>query len=248
MKKEHHDMTPHNAAEVGMIAKDVLLPGDPARARFVAENFLDNASLVSEIRGIPCFTGTYKGKRMSVMASGMGGPSVGIYSWELFAAYKVDNIVRIGTCGGYQPSLEVGDLVFALTASTDSAWAHQYGLKGTFSPVCSPSLLGCMHTAVERLGYRYTMGMVLSSDLFSSYNALGADSWKAWADMGALAQDMETYALYCNAMRAGKHAFSILTMTDNCATGKSFADADRMKGNEKMIKVALEGLYLRGKD
>lgn len=235
-------MTPHNKAKLGEIAPSVLMPGDPDRAKYVADNFLENSRQVSLVRGIPCYTGTYKKKIVSVMASGMGGPSVGIYSWELFNVYNVENIIRIGTCGGFSPDLQVGDLVFVLTSSTDSAWAHQYNLKGTFSPVCSSSLLFKMVEAVEKLKYRYKCGMVLSSDLFSSYNALGDSSWKSWADMGAIAQDMESYALYSTAMKSHKNAFSILTMTDSLATNKSFADLERMSGNDKMILTALEGL------
>jgi len=242
MKREHLDMTFHNKAHKNQIAKNVLMPGDPDRARFVAENFLENADLVSQIRGIPCYTGTFKGKAISVMASGMGGPSIGIYSWELYNTYDVDNIVRIGTCGGFKEEQEVGDLIGVLTASTDSNWAHQYHLDGTLSPVCSPSLLNVISNTVQKLGYPYHVGMILSSDMFSDYHAQGSDSWKKWAAMGALAQDMETYALYCNALRAKKHAFSLLTMTDNCVTGKSFQDEERMEGNRRMIITALQAL------
>ncbi|MGH4037710.1 MAG: purine-nucleoside phosphorylase [Sphaerochaeta sp.] len=235
-------MTPHNSANKNEIAKSVLMPGDPMRAKYIAENFMDDAKLVSSVRGIPCYTGTYKGVPVSTMASGMGCASIGIYSWELFDQYDVDNIIRIGTCGGYDESLEVGDLVLALTASTDTAWAQQYDLKGTFSPVCSPKLLFKVKECATKLGYRHKEGMVLSSDYFSTYYYMGADSWKSWADMGAIAQDMETYALYCNALRAKKNAFSILTMTDSCVTGKCFKDEDRMAGNNKMILTALEAV------
>lgn len=235
-------MTPHNSAKINEIAKSVLMPGDPNRAKYIADNFMENVKLVSSVRGIPCYTGTYKNVPVSVMASGMGGASIGIYSWELFDRYNVENIIRIGTCGGYDPSLEVGDLVLALTASTDTAWAQQYNLKGTFSPVCSSKLLYKIKESVTKLGYRHAEGMVLSSDYFSEYYYLGSDSWKQWADLGTIAQDMETYALYCNALRAKKNAFSILTMTDSCSTGKSFKDEDRMSGNRKMILTALEAV------
>ncbi len=233
-------MTPHNSAKLNEIAKSVLMPGDPNRAKYVADNFMDNAKLVSSVRGIPCYTGTYKNVPVSVMASGMGGASIGIYSWELFNTYNVDNIIRIGTCGGYSQDLEVGDLVIPLTASTDSAWAAQYDLKGTFSPVCSTKLLLKTINEIDKLGYRHTEGMVLSSDYFSTHYYGGADSWKKWAKMGAIAQDMESYVLYCNAMRENKNALSILTMTDSCLTGKSFKDEERMSGNNKMIISALE--------
>lgn len=233
-------MTPHNSAKLNDIAKTVLMPGDPKRAEYVAQEFLDNSKLVSSVRGIPCYTGTYKNVPVSVMASGMGGPSVGIYSWELFNFYNVDNIIRIGTCGGYSPDLEVGDLVIALTASTDSNWAAQYDLKGTLSPVCSTKLLLKTIEAANNLKYRHSEGMVLSSDYFSPYYYQGSNSWKSWASLGAIAQDMESYALYCNAMRAKKNALSILTMSDSCITGKSFKDEERMSGNAKMIRCALE--------
>lgn len=233
-------MTPHNKAEKNQIAPNVLIPGDPQRASFVAENFFDNSKLVSDVRGELCFTGTYKGVPVSVMSSGMGGPSVGIYSWELFTVYNVKNIIRIGTSGGLQKNINVGDIVFAMSSSTDSGWAHQYDLKGTLSPVCSWNLLKNAVQSAEEQNLPYHCGMVFSSDLFSTYNALGADSWKQWANMGALVQDMETYALYCNALRAKANALSILTMTDSCVTGKSFKDEERMVGNSNMIKIALE--------
>ncbi|MDT4763281.1 purine-nucleoside phosphorylase [Sphaerochaeta sp. PS] len=233
-------MTPHNKARKGDIANVVLAPGDPLRARFVAEKFLSDARLVTDVRNVLGYTGTYRGKAVTVLATGMGGPSVGIYSYELFTEYDVGAIIRIGTCGGLQDSLAVGDLVLAMTASTDSAWAHQYNLKGTLSPCCDPSLLLCALEKVKALGYPCQAGMVFSSDLFSSYNALGADSWQAWARMGALAQDMESYALYATAAWCRKRALSILTMTDSCVTGEGFSDEMRWTGLFPMIEVALE--------
>lgn len=235
-------MTPHNRAEKKDIAKRVLLPGDPARATFVAEEFLTDARLVTDVRGIKGYTGTYKGMEVSVMASGMGGASAGIYSYELYKFYDVDAIVRIGTSGGLQKELLPGDLVLAMSASTDSGWAHQYGLNGTLSPAPDFTLFRNAVKHADSLGLRYTAGMVFSSDMFSSYNALGEDEWKRWAAMGALVQDMETYALYSTAMYLKKRALSILTMTDNCVTGESFADGERMKGNSNMIRLALETL------
>ncbi len=235
-------MTPHNRAEKGRIAPRVLLPGDPDRATFVANEFLSDAKLVTDVRGIKGYTGYYKGIPVSVMASGMGGPSAGIYSYELYKFYDVDTIIRIGTSGGLQKELVPGDLVLAMTASTDSAWAHQYSLNGTLSPAPDFSLFRSAVKCADELKLRYTAGMVFSSDLFSSYNALGEDEWKRWAEMGALVQDMETYALYSNAMYLKKRALSILTMTDNCVTGESFENSYRMKGNSNMIRLALETL------
>lgn len=233
-------MTPHNRADKREIAKNVLMPGDPLRARFAAENFLDNAKLVTDIRNVLGYTGYYHGIPVTVMASGMGGASAGIYSYELFKLYDADRIIRIGTAGGLKSSLKVGELIFPLTASTDSGWAFQYNLKGTFSPAPDFETLQRAIESAQSMNLDYSAGMVLSSDCFSQYNALGPDSWKSWAEMGAIAQDMETYALYSNAMYLGKKALSILTMTDNCVTGESFRDEDRMNGNINMIKVALE--------
>ena len=232
-------MTPHNRAKKGDIAPIVLAPGDPLRARLVAEKFLTDSRLVTDVRNVLGYTGLYKGKEVSVLSTGMGGPSAGIYSYELFTEYDVQAIIRIGTCGGFQPNIEVGDLVLAMTASTDSAWAHQYNLKGTLSPACDPSLLLEAVTQAKRLGHEPHLGMVFSSDLFSSYNALGEDSWKAWARMGALAQDMESYALYATAAWCGKRALSILTMTDSCVTNMGLSDAQRMTALYPMLEVAL---------
>ena len=240
-------MTPHNRAEKGDFAKRVLLPGDPARATFVAEEFLSDARLVTDVRGIKGYTGTYKGLPVSVMASGMGGASAGIYSYELYRFYDVETIVRIGTSGGLRKDLLPGDLVLAMTASTDSAWAHQYSLNGTLSPAPDFNLFKSAVKCAEALGLGHTAGMVFSSDLFSSYNALGEGEWKKWAAMGALVQDMETYALYSTAMYLGKRALSILTMTDNCVTGQSFRNEERMKGNSAMIRLALETLLEDGR-
>lgn len=233
-------MTPHNRAKIGEIAKNVLLPGDPNRAKFVAEKFFDTYKLVTDVRGILGYTGKYKGVDVSVMASGMGGPSAGIYSYELFTHYDVDNIIRIGTSGGLQKELEVGELVLAMSASTDSAWAHQYNLNGTFSPCPDVNLFTTALNKAKELSLKHSAGMVFSSDYFSSYNALGGEEWKRWARVGALVQDMETYALYTTAMYLRKRALSILTMTDNCVTGESFEDDKRMEGNRNMITLALE--------
>lgn len=233
-------MTPHNRAKRGEIAPVVLAPGDPARATLVAERYLEDASLVSDVRGMIAYTGLYKGEPVSVMGTGMGGPSAGIYSWELYTAYDVRTIIRIGTCGGLQSSIAVGDLIIALTASTDSAWAHQYDLKGTLSPACDSALLFAANDVANEMGIRTHAGMVFSSDLFSAYNALGQESWKRWARLGALAQDMETYALYATAAWCSKRALSILTMTDSCTSGSGFGADRRITGLFPMIELALE--------
>lgn len=233
-------MTPHNRASKADIAPVVLAPGDPLRAKLVAEHFLEDARLVTDVRNVLGYTGVYKQMPVSVLSTGMGGPSVGIYSYELFTEYGVDAIIRIGTCGGLQPSIAVGDLIAAMTASTDSNWAHQYNLKGSLSPVCDSNLLLRALAVAKKLEIPMHAGMVFSSDLFSSYNALGEDSWQAWARMGALAQDMETYALYSTAAWTKKHALSLLTMTDSCVTGQGFGDEMRTVGLYPMIEVALQ--------
>lgn len=232
-------MTPHNRAAKGEIAPIVLAPGDPARATLVAEQFLSDARLVTDVRGALGYTGLYKGKSVSVLATGMGGPSAGIFSYELFTEYDVQAIIRIGTCGGFQQAQEVGDIIIATTASTDSAWAHQYNLQGTLSPACDATLLLQAVQQAQNLGYAHHVGMVFSSDLFSSYDALGEDSWKQWANMGALAQDMETYALYATAAWCRKRCLSLLTMTDSCVTGLGLANEQRMSALHPMIELAL---------
>ncbi|MGE4453029.1 MAG: purine-nucleoside phosphorylase [Sphaerochaeta sp.] len=233
-------MTPHNRASKADIAPVVLAPGDPLRAKLVADHFLEDARLVTDVRNVLGYTGVFQNMPVTVLSTGMGGPSVGIYSYELFTEYGVDAIIRIGTCGGLQSTIDVGDLVVALTASTDSNWAHQYNLKGTYSPSCDADMLLRSLSVAKNRDIPIHAGMVFSSDLFSSYNALGEDSWKAWARMGALAQDMETYALYSTAAWTKKRALSLLTMTDSCVTGQGFGDEMRTVGLYPMIEVALQ--------
>ncbi len=236
-------MTPHIKAKDGEIAKTVLFPGDPLRAKFCALNYFDNPRLVTDYRNVLGYSGKYKGMDITVMSSGMGCASAGIYSYELFTHYDVDNIIRIGTSGGLQENIPVGSLILALTCSTDTQWTMQYGLNGTLAPCVDFNLLQNALSVVKNMDVPYFCGMILSSEYFSSYNALGENEWKSFAKMGALAQDMETISLYCNAMYTHKHALSILTMTDNCVTGESFKDEDRMEGNRKMIELALETAY-----
>ena len=236
-------MTPHNRAEKGDFAKTVLFPGDPLRAKFCAENYFEKPRLITDVRNVLGYSGYYKGMPISVMSSGMGGASAGIYSYELFTYYDVDNIIRIGTSGGLQKEIPVGALILALTCSTDQAWANQYNLHGTLAPCVSFPLFEKALECVKKMNTPYYCGMVFSSDYFSTYNALGPDEWKSFASLGALAQDMETMALQCNAMYTHKNALSILTMTDNCVTGESFKNEERMEGNRKMIELALETAY-----
>ena len=239
-------MTPHNRAEKGDFAKTVLFPGDPLRAKFCAEHYFEKPRLVTDVRNVLGYSGYYKGMPISVMSSGMGGASAGIYSYELFTYYDVDNIIRIGTSGGLQKEIELGALIIALTSSTDQAWANQYSLHGTLAPCVSFSLLEKALECVKKMEVPYYCGMIFSSDYFSTYNALGPYEWKSFASLGALAQDMETMALYCNAMYTHKNALSILTMTDNCVTGESFKKEERMEGNRRAIELALETAYRVG--
>ncbi|MCR5289462.1 MAG: purine-nucleoside phosphorylase [Treponema sp.] len=234
-----HTPTPHNAAKQGQIAPFVLLPGDPLRAQYVAEHLLQNARQVTGIRGMLGFTGLYNGKSVSIMGSGMGGPSAGIYSYELFAFYGVEHIVRIGTAGGYHSSLHLGDLVFAMTACTDSNYAYQYQLPGTFCPSADFTLLKKAASFAEEHGYSYQAGSLFSSDMYSEYNALGGEkAWKPWANMGCIAQDMETYALYCNAAYLKKSALSIVMNVADCISGKCL-DTKDFTALEPMMKTAL---------
>ena len=242
--------TPHNAASAGDIAETVLLPGDPLRAEYIAKEYLNDAQKVTDTRNMLGFTGFYpsdkwKKNRVTVMGSGMGGPSCGIYSYELFSFYGVKRIIRIGTAGGLQSFLKPGDLVFAMTASTDSNWANQYALPGTFSPSADFGLLSKAVGAADAHGYRHFEGGVFSSDYFSDYNALnevtGKKAWESWARMGCLVQDMETYALYCNAAWLGKKALSILTHTDSCVNEKEHLPYEnRIPALEAMFITALE--------
>jgi purine-nucleoside phosphorylase len=213
------------------------------RAKMIATRYLSEARLVTDVRNILGYTGLFQGKPVSVLSTGMGAPSMGIYSYELYSFYNVEAIIRIGTCGGLQESVAVGDLVAALSASTDGAYARQYGLDGTFSPCATYSLVALADTLASKLGFPLHTGMVYSSEYFSTYNAAGSDSWKAWARMGALAQDMETYALYCNAAYCHKSALSLLTMTDSLVTNEGFGPEQRMSGLYPMVEVALRMAY-----
>lgn len=229
--------TPHIEAKEGEFAKTVLMPGDPLRAQFIAENFLENAVLVNDVRGIKGYTGYYKGKRVSVMASGMGQPSIGIYSYELFNFYGVESIIRVGTCGGYDKDLHVRDLIVAMAACTDGKYVEQYGLNGTFSPIADYSLLEKAVALCRERGGRFKVGNILSSDIFYAENDRSAD----WAKMGVLGVEMESAALYCNALRAGKKALCICTVSDSYVHKEEKTTAkEREKTLIDMIEIALE--------
>lgn len=228
--------TPHIAAEKGDFAKTVLMPGDPLRAKYIAENYLKKAVLVNDVRGIHGYTGEYRGKRVSVMASGMGMPSIGIYSYELFRFFDVENIIRVGSAGALSEKLKVRDIVLAMGACTDGNYAAQFSLPGTFAPIASYRLLTEAVEIAEKSGITPRVGNVLSSDLFYDDSA----STLKWNKMGVLAVEMETAALYMNAARAGKNALSILTISDNLVTGEATTAAERQNSFTQMMELALE--------
>lgn len=229
--------TPHITAKEGDFARTVLMPGDPLRAKYIAENFLTDAVLVNNVRGVNGYTGMYNGKRVSVMASGMGMPSMGIYSYELFKFYDVDNIIRIGTAGSLQPDLKIRDLAIAMGACTDSNYAAQYELPGTFAPIASFDLLRKAVGQAEKMGnVGYKVGNVASSDVFYSERP----TMEAWQKMGVLAVEMETAALYMNAARTGKNALTICTISDSLVTGEVTTSEERQTSFADMMKVALE--------
>ena len=229
--------TPHIAAKEGDFAKTVLMPGDPLRAKFIAETFLTDAVLVNNVRGVNGYTGYYNGKRVSVMASGMGIPSMGIYSYELFNFYDIDNIIRIGTAGSIHPDLKIRNVVLAMGACTDSNYGAQYELPGTFAPIASFELLHKAVKVIEEMGnIGYKVGNVVSSDVFYSDRQTTA----AWQKMGALAIEMESAALYMNAARAGKNALTICTISDSLVTGEVTTAEERQTSFDDMMKIALE--------
>ena len=228
--------TPHNSAVKGDFAKTVLMPGDPLRAKFIAETFLENPKLVNNVRGVQGYTGTYKGVPVSVMASGMGMPSIGIYSYELFTQYDVDNIIRVGSAGAIQRELKLGSIVAGMGACTNSNYAAQYGLGGTFAPIADFALLSAAVQSAKELGLEMPVGNLYSSDTF--YDA-SASSLK-WAEMGVLAIEMEAAALYCNAAYTKKRGLSICSVSDNIVTGEELSPEQRQTGFANMMKLALE--------
>lgn len=229
-------MTPHNNAKNGDIAKTVLMPGDPLRAKFIAENYLENAVCYNEVRGMLGFTGTYKGTRISVQGSGMGMPSMAIYSHELYNIYGVDNIIRIGTAGAIADSVNLRDIVIAMSASTNSAYASQYNLSGTYAPTASWGLLSNAVDIAKKNGCSYHVGNIFSSDTFYD----DSDSLAQWQKMGVLAIEMESAALYMNAARAGKNALCILTISDCPFRNLSTTPEERQTSFRTMMEIALD--------
>ncbi len=230
--------TPHINAKKGDFADTVLMPGDPLRSKYIAENFLKDAKLVNNVRGVQGYTGTYNGKRVSVMASGMGIPSIGIYSYELYNFYDVKNIIRIGSAGAMNKDVKVRSLVFGQGACTDSNFAHQFCMPGTIAPICSYDLLEKAVQKAKELGYNYKVGNILSSDTFYSDDPSTASA--VWSKMGVLAVEMESAALYLNAARAGKNALCICTISDHLLTGETLSAEERQNSFTEMMKLALE--------
>lgn len=228
--------TPHINAKPSDIAKTVLMPGDPLRAKFIAENFLEAPVLFNNVRGIQGYTGTYKGVPVSVMASGMGMPSIGIYSYELYNAFEVDNIIRIGSAGALQDNVNVRDIVLGMGASTNSAYAKQFGAKGTLSAIANFDLLRSAVETAEDMKLNFHVGNLLSSDTFYNDDPHAND---AWLKMGVLAVEMEAAALYLNAARAGKRALAICTISDHIIKQEYLTAEERQTTFTEMMELAL---------
>lgn len=230
--------TPHISAKKEDIAKTVLMPGDPLRAKFIAETFLESPVLVNNVRGVQGHTGTWKGVPVTVMASGMGIPAIGIYSWELYNYYDVDNIIRIGSAGAMRDDLKLMDIVAGQGACTDSNFAHQFELNGTFAPIADYTLLSnCVEAAKEK-GIDMKVGNILSSDNF--YSPSNCDDSTKWRDMGVMAVEMEAAGLYMNAARAGKRALCICTISDHLYRSEALSSEQRQLSLTQMIEIALD--------
>ena len=235
--------TPHISATPADFAKTVLMPGDPLRSKFIADNFLDSPRLVNNVRGVQGYTGTYKGTPVSVMASGMGIPSIGIYSYELYNFFGVETIIRVGSAGGISEKVHVRDIVIAEGACTDSNYAAQYHLPGSFAPIADFETLALAVDVAKEMKLNYHVGNVLSSDCFYGDSAGLPDEMlprALWGKMGVLAIEMESAALYMNAARAGKRALGIFTVSDHLITGESTTAEERQNTFTDMMKLSLE--------
>ena len=228
--------TPHNSADKGDIAKTVLMPGDPLRAKLIAETYLEDPKCFNEIRGMLGYTGTYKGKRISIMGHGMGIPSIGIYTYELFNIYDVDNIIRIGSAGALQDNVNMMDVVIAMSASTDSNYPEQFGVPGTFAPTADFGLLEKAVAAAREIGATFHVGNINSTDTFYRNDEVNTKL----RDMGILCSDMEVAGLYCNAARAGKHALGILTISDHIFRHEGLTAEQRQTSFTQMMEIALK--------
>ena len=229
--------TPHIHATPADIAPTVLMPGDPLRAKFIAENYLTDAVLFNNVRGIHGYTGTYHGHRVSVMASGMGMPSIGIYSYELYHFFGVKNILRVGSAGGMQPHVHVRDIILGMGACTDSRYAAQFNLPGTFAPIADFGLLSIAKRITEEREIPHHVGNLISSDVFYGDDPTASERWR---QMGVLAVEMEAAALYMNAARAGRRALAICTVSDHLLTGEATSAEERQNSFTQMMEVALE--------
>lgn len=236
--------TPHINAKPEDFAKTVLMPGDPLRSKFIAENYLESSKLVNNVRGVNGYTGLYNGVPVTVMASGMGMPAIGIYSYELYNFFGVENIIRIGSAGGITENVKVNEIVAAMGACTDSAYAKSFNIPGTFAPIADYGILNtCVETGGE-MGLSIKVGNMLSSDVFYKDELYsegnGLTNRERWAKMGVLAEEMEAAALYMNAARAGKKALCICTISDNLVTGESLSSEERQTSFDTMITLALK--------
>ena len=232
-------MSTHINAEKGQIAESILLPGDPLRAKFIAENFLTGAKCYNEVRNMFGYTGTYKGVPVSVQGTGMGMPSIGIYSWELISDFGVQNLMRIGTAGSYNKDIKVRDIVAGISASTNSNYAEAFDLPGTYAPCASFELLMKLEDASEELGIPFHAGNILSSDNFYDTRE---DIWKRWARMNVMAVEMEAAALYMNAAYLGANALAIMTISDHFVTGEVTTAEERQESFTDMMRLALEAI------
>lgn len=236
--------TPHINAVPEDFAKTVLMPGDPLRAKFIAENYLENPKLVNNVRGVNGYTGLYDGVPVTVMASGMGMPAIGIYSYELFNYFGVETIIRVGSAGGMTEKVKVNEIVAAMGACTDSAYANAFQIPGTFAPIADYDVLNaCVETGRD-MGVKIKVGNILSSDVFykdePNAEGSGLTNRERWAKMGVLAEEMEAAALYMNAARAGKRGLCICTVSDNLVTGESLSSEERQTSFDTMITLALK--------
>ena len=230
-------MSTHINAEKGQIAESILLPGDPLRAKFIAENYLTGAKCYNEVRNMFGYTGTYKGVPVSVQGTGMGMPSIGIYSWELINDYGCRNLMRIGTAGSYHKDIKVRDIVAGVAASTNSNYAEGFDLPGTYAPCASFELLMKLEDASEELSIPFHAGNILSSDIFYDTRE---DTWKRWAKMNVMAVEMEASALYMNAAYLGANALAIMTISDHFVTGEETTAEERQESFTDMMRLALE--------
>lgn len=234
---KNNDHTPHINAQKNDFAKTVLMPGDPLRSKFIAENFLDDAILINNVRGIQGYTGFYKGKKVSVMASGMGMPSISIYSYELFNFFDVENIIRVGSAGAIADNVNIGDLIIGMGASTNSNYMQNFNFPGSFSPIASYPLMKEAINQCNNANAKYHVGNIFSTDVFYAEDE---NVNNKFAQMGILAVEMEAAALYANAARYGKNALAICTVSDHIIKKEGLSAEERQTGFSEMIKIALE--------